>query len=63
MQHGRGDADAVYGAAAAAAVMAERREVGHRLNRLGVVVTEATPELFASHVADAYLSLKAAGRL
>lgn len=63
LRHDRGDTAAVYSAAAAERVDAERRTVAATLRRRGVVVTEASPELFASHVADAYLDLKAAGRL
>jgi uncharacterized protein (DUF58 family) len=60
---GRGDADAVYAAAAAEKAKADRRQVTAELVRHGVEVVDAPPEVFASAVADAYLSLKAAGRL
>ncbi|MDQ1704590.1 MAG: hypothetical protein QOF18_956, partial [Frankiaceae bacterium] len=63
LRAGRGDSAAVYAAAAAEAAEADRRNVGWGLRRRGVVVTEAEPDLFASHVADTYLDLKAAGRL
>ena len=63
LRSGRGDVEAVYGAAAAEAADAERRAVAWKLQRKGVVITEATPAIFASHVADTYLNLKAAGRL
>jgi len=59
----RGDTEAVYRAAAAEAADADRTRVSAQLRRRGVVVTEAPPETFASHVADTYLGLKAAGRL
>jgi uncharacterized protein (DUF58 family) len=59
----RGDTEAVYRAAAAESADADRRRVAAQLRRRGVVVTEAPPETFASHVADTYLGLKAAGRL
>jgi uncharacterized protein (DUF58 family) len=59
----RGDSVGVYAAAAAEAADADRRRVAATLRRRGVVVTEAPPEQFASHVADSYLELKAAGRL
>jgi len=59
----RRDADAVYAAAAAEAADNDRRAVTWALRRRGVVVTEAAPALFASHVVDTYLDLKAAGRL
>jgi uncharacterized protein (DUF58 family) len=59
----RGDTEAVYRAAAAEAADADRRRMAAQLRRRGVIVTEAPPESFASHVADSYLQLKAAGRL
>jgi uncharacterized protein (DUF58 family) len=59
----RRDSVDVYAAAAAEAADAERRRVATTLRRRGVIVTEAPPDQFASHVADAYLDLKAAGRL
>jgi uncharacterized protein (DUF58 family) len=59
----RGDVEAVYRAAAAEGAEADRRRVAAQLRRRGVVVTEGPPETFASHVADTYLGLKAAGRL
>jgi uncharacterized protein (DUF58 family) len=59
----RSDTDSVYRAAAAEAADAERRAVTTKLRRHGVVVTEGAPSVFASHVADTYLDLKAAGRL
>jgi uncharacterized protein (DUF58 family) len=60
---GRSDVDAVYAAAAAEKAQADRRTVTAELRRRGVEVIDAGPDVFASHVADAYLSLKAAGRL
>jgi uncharacterized protein (DUF58 family) len=63
LRRGRGDSVAVYAAAAAEAADGERRRVAATLRRRGVVVTEAPPDTFASHVADTYLDLKAAGRL
>jgi uncharacterized protein (DUF58 family) len=63
MAAGRGTSDAVYEAAAAERARAERRGVARLLDRLGVVVVDATPERLAPAVADAYLALKAAGRL
>ncbi|HET7310600.1 MAG TPA: DUF58 domain-containing protein, partial [Mycobacteriales bacterium] len=59
----RGDLDAVYRAAAAESADADRRRVAAQLRRRGVVITEGPPDTFASHVADTYLGLKAAGRL
>ncbi|MDQ1701608.1 MAG: hypothetical protein QOF57_860 [Frankiaceae bacterium] len=63
MATGRGTAENVYAAAAAARVGAERRRSGELLRRRGAEVVDAAPERFAPAVADAYLSLKAAGRL
>ena len=63
MAAGRGASDAVYEAAAAERARAERRGVARLLDRRGVVVIDATPERLAPTVADAYLALKAAGRL
>jgi uncharacterized protein (DUF58 family) len=60
---GRGDVDAVYAAAAAEKARADRRLLTAELSRRGVEVIDASPDVFASRVADAYLSLKAAGRL
>jgi uncharacterized protein (DUF58 family) len=60
---GRTDVDAVYAAAAAEKAQADRRTLTAELRRKGVEVIDAGPDTFASHVADAYLSLKAAGRL
>jgi uncharacterized protein (DUF58 family) len=63
LRNERGDVDAVYRAAAAEGADADRRRIAAQLRRRGVVVTEGPPETFASHVADTYLGLKAAGRL
>jgi uncharacterized protein (DUF58 family) len=60
---GRDDANAVYGAAAAELAIAGRARVVDQLGRLGVHVVDAGTDVFASHVADAYLDLKAAGKL
>jgi uncharacterized protein (DUF58 family) len=59
----RADVAEVYTAAAAEASMAERQAVTERLTRLGADVVDAPPGLFASRVTNAYLDLKAAGRL
>jgi uncharacterized protein (DUF58 family) len=59
----RGDADASYGAAAAESARYERTRISASLLRRGVIVVSAPPDEFASAVADAYLDLKAAGRL
>jgi uncharacterized protein (DUF58 family) len=60
---GRGDAEAVYAAAAAEQARAERRRVSALLRRHGVEVVDAPPDGLPPAVADAYLDLKAAGRL
>ncbi|MBC7638175.1 MAG: DUF58 domain-containing protein, partial [Rhodoferax sp.] len=60
---GRADAGVVYAAAAAESALAGRRAVTQQLRRRGVEVVEAPPERLAPAVADAYLALKAAGRL
>ncbi|MFF2995039.1 DUF58 domain-containing protein [Streptomyces sp. NPDC057950] len=63
MARARGNADAVYEAAAAAHAQAERRRTAEQLMRHGVTVVDATPDDLPPALADAYLSLKAAGRL
>lgn len=63
MRAGRGSAAAVYDAAAAERTVAERRRVIALLRTRGVQVVNAPPTSFAPAVADAYLALKAAGRL
>ncbi|KUH35917.1 MULTISPECIES: DUF58 domain-containing protein [Streptomyces] len=63
MTHSRGSARAVYEAAAGAQAQAQRRTVAEQLQRHDVTVVDATPENLAPALADAYLGLKAAGRL
>ncbi|MCG5218443.1 DUF58 domain-containing protein [Streptosporangium sp. KLBMP 9127] len=63
MAAGRGTAERVYDAAAAERLMAGRRAITARLRRHGVEVVDAPPEDIAPALADAYLALKAAGRL
>ncbi|MYR42128.1 DUF58 domain-containing protein [Streptomyces sp. SID5910] len=63
MAKARGNTDAVYEAAAAAQTQAERRRTSDQLRRHGVTVVDATPDQLAPALADAYLELKAAGRL
>jgi uncharacterized protein (DUF58 family) len=63
MATARGNAEAVYEAAAAARAQAERRRTAEQLQRHGVTVVDATPDDLAPALADAYLALKAAGRL
>jgi uncharacterized protein (DUF58 family) len=60
---GRGHAEAVYDAAAAARAGLDRRRVGERLERHGVQIVDAPPERLPPALADRYLALKAAGRL
>ncbi|MBO3745057.1 DUF58 domain-containing protein [Streptosporangiaceae bacterium NEAU-GS5] len=63
MAAGRESAEAVYDAAAAEHQRVERRRITARLRRHGVEVVDALPEDVAPALADAYLALKAAGRL
>ncbi len=59
----RGDPASIYAAAAAHRTLAERERIRLALARRGVEVVDAPAEVFASRVADAYLAMKAAGRL
>jgi uncharacterized protein (DUF58 family) len=63
LAEGRGSTEAVYAAAAAERTRGERRRMASLLRRRGVEVVEAPPASFAPAVSDAYLALKAAGRL
>jgi uncharacterized protein (DUF58 family) len=63
MTASRGDSAAVYDAAAAVSAQAERVRIGTLLRRLGVEIVDAPPDRLPPALADAYLSLKAAGRL
>jgi uncharacterized protein (DUF58 family) len=63
MAHERGDVEAIYNAASAERARAERRQLTHRLRRLGVEVVDRPPTELPPALADAYLALKAAGRL
>ncbi|MEV7420589.1 DUF58 domain-containing protein [Streptomyces sp. NPDC089919] len=63
MAGARGDITAVYEAAAATQTQSQRRRTAEQLTRQGVVVVDATPDTLAPALADAYLALKAAGRL
>ncbi|MGW0574934.1 DUF58 domain-containing protein [Streptomyces sp. NPDC002920] len=63
MATSRGNPDAVYEAAAAAQAQTERQRTAEQLRRHGVTVVDATPDELAPALADAYLALKAAGRL
>ncbi|SFQ17127.1 Uncharacterized conserved protein, DUF58 family, contains vWF domain [Amycolatopsis arida] len=63
LAHARGDAEAVYSAAAAERTLAERRHVTALLTRHGAEVVDAVPDALPPALADRYLDLKAAGRL
>jgi uncharacterized protein (DUF58 family) len=63
MLSSRSEIGAVYDAAAAERSREERRRTTALLRSRGVEVVDAAPDVFAPAVADAYLSLKAAGRL
>jgi len=63
MAAGRGDAYAVYGAAAAERAELDRAAITAELHRLGVDVVDAPPDQLPPKLADRYLSLKAAGLL
>jgi uncharacterized protein (DUF58 family) len=57
------EAGAAYRKAAATAALADRRRVVARLRGLGAVVVDAAPGRLAPDLADAYLKVKATGRL
>ncbi|MFD5428965.1 DUF58 domain-containing protein [Streptomyces sp. NPDC127084] len=63
MAGSRGTLDAVYDAAAGAQAQAQRSRTAEQLRRHGVTVVDTTPDSLAPALADAYLALKAAGRL
>ncbi|MGW1746883.1 DUF58 domain-containing protein [Streptomyces sp. NPDC002092] len=63
MANARGNTESVYEAAAAAQAQSERHRTAEQLRRHGVTVVDETPEELAPALADAYLALKAAGRL
>jgi uncharacterized protein (DUF58 family) len=63
MAAGRGDAYAVYGAAAAERAGLDRAAITAELRQLGVDVVDASPADLPPQLADRYLSLKAAGLL
>jgi uncharacterized protein (DUF58 family) len=63
MAAARGDAARLYDAAAAEGAQAQRRRISARLRRQGVSVVDAPPDRLPSALADAYLELKASGRL
>ncbi|MBB4933891.1 uncharacterized protein (DUF58 family) [Lipingzhangella halophila] len=59
----RGDARSVYRAAAAERTASDRRRITTELRRYGAEVVDADPEHIAPALADAYIALKAQGRL
>jgi uncharacterized protein (DUF58 family) len=63
MSTARGTIEDVYDAAAGTQAQAQRRRTAEQLQRHGVTVVDATPDNLAPALADAYLALKAAGRL
>jgi len=63
MAAGRGDAYAVYGAAAAERAGLDRAATTAELRRMGVDVVDAPPAELPPQLADRYLNLKAAGLL
>ncbi|MFI1105341.1 DUF58 domain-containing protein [Streptomyces melanogenes] len=63
MAESRGTVDSVYEAAAASRTQEQRHRTAEQLMRHGVTVVDATPDEVAPTLADAYLELKAAGRL
>jgi uncharacterized protein (DUF58 family) len=63
MAAGRDDAGQVYAAAAAEQARAARQRTSALLQRHGALVVDAPPDRLPPVLADAYLELKAAGRL
>ncbi|MGA5065081.1 DUF58 domain-containing protein [Streptomyces exfoliatus] len=63
MAAARGTIDGVYEAAAATQTQSQRARTADQLRRHGVTVVDASPDTLAPALADAYLALKAAGRL
>ncbi|MFE2556784.1 DUF58 domain-containing protein [Streptomyces sp. NPDC059352] len=59
----RGTIEGVYEAAAATQAQSQRARTADQLRRHGVTVVDASPDTLAPALADAYLALKAAGRL
>lgn len=57
------DTDAIYDVAAGTRALMERQRIATALSRNGVSVLDCPADTFASQVTDAYLALKAAGRL
>lgn len=63
MAQARGTVDGVYEAAAAEQTRTERRRTAQHLSRHSVTVVDAAPADLPPALADAYLALKASGRL
>lgn len=63
MAEERGTPEALYRAASAERTLTERRRVTAELRRMGAEVVDAGPEHIAPALADAYINLKAQGRL
>ncbi|MFE4615678.1 DUF58 domain-containing protein [Streptomyces sp. NPDC056747] len=63
MASARGSIEGVYEAAAATQTQSQRSRTADQLRRHGVTVVDASPDTLAPALADAYLALKAAGRL
>ncbi|GGY97587.1 DUF58 domain-containing protein [Streptomyces nitrosporeus] len=63
MARARGTIEAVYDAASGSRAQEQRRRTADRLRRHGVTVVDAAPHVLAPSLADAYLALKASGRL
>jgi hypothetical protein len=63
MAAARGDAEAVYRAAAGSRALLERGRVSGLLRRGGVHVVEGAPDELPPRLADTYLDLKARGLL
>ena len=63
MAAARGDAQAVYEAAAGTRASMDRVRVAGALGRIGVTVVEGSPDELPPRLADTYLALKAAGLL
>jgi uncharacterized protein (DUF58 family) len=63
MAAARGDLARLYDAAAAEGAQDQRRRISARLRRHGVSVVDAPPDRLPPALADAYLELKATGRL
>ena len=57
------DIEATYRGAAAVSALARRRELGALLQARGAVVVDDVPGRLGPALTDAYLSVKAAGRL